>query len=59
MIVVELGDAIAVMPEGTVAPPEAVLIPFEDFALPLFVLWPAGRPSPAARRLTATLGSRA
>ena len=53
VILVELGDSIAIMPEGTVAPPGSVLVPLEGFTLPLFVLWPAGRPSPAARRLIA------
>jgi DNA-binding transcriptional LysR family regulator len=57
VILVELADCVAVMPEGTVAPAGTVLVPLDRFTLPLFVLWPAGRPSPAARRLAATLGS--
>jgi hypothetical protein len=53
VILVELGDAVAVMPDGTAG--DCVSLPLEDFTLPLFVLWPTGRPSPAARRLTVAL----
>ena len=46
------------MPEGAAIPPDVVCLPIEGgFTLPLFVLWPAGRPSPAARRLVAALGA--
>lgn len=44
-------QAIAVMPTGTASPDGVVSIPVEGFTLPLFVLWPAGRPSEAIRRL--------
>ncbi len=49
-------NAVYVMPEGTAVPPDVVSLPIEGgLTLPLFVLWPAGRPSPAARRVIATL----
>lgn len=49
--------AVYLMPEGSALPPDVVCVPIEGgLTLPLFVLWPAGRPSPAARRLIATLG---
>ena len=43
-------------PEGIAVPPAVVCLPIEPpFMMPLFVLWSAGRPSPAARRITAAL----
>ncbi|MBE2316647.1 LysR family transcriptional regulator [Solirubrobacter sp. CPCC 204708] len=50
-------DAVYLMPEGTGVPPGVVARPIAGgLTLPLFVLWAAGRPSPAARRLIAVLG---
>jgi DNA-binding transcriptional LysR family regulator len=49
-------DAVYLMPAGTGVPPDVVVLPIEGaLTLPLFVLWAAGRPSPAARRLIAAL----
>lgn len=49
-------NAVYLMPEGAAVPPDVVCLPIDGgLTLPLFVLWPAGRPSPAARRLIATL----
>lgn len=50
-------DAIAVMPAGTVPPPGTTGLAVDDFELPLYVLWPAGLPSEAVRRLREAMGT--
>jgi DNA-binding transcriptional LysR family regulator len=48
-------DAVRLMPAGTAPPEGIVAIPVTDFAAPLVLLWPAGRPSPAVERLRLAL----
>ena len=50
-------DTIAIMPTGTACPVGVVSIPVTDFALPLLVLWLAGRPPHAISRLRETMGA--
>jgi DNA-binding transcriptional LysR family regulator len=48
--------AVALMPAGTPPPHGVVAVALEEgFALPLVVLWPAGRPSPAVHALLEAL----
>jgi DNA-binding transcriptional LysR family regulator len=48
--------AISVMPAGTPAPEGVAAVALEGgFALPLLLLWPAGRPSPAVQALLEAL----
>jgi DNA-binding transcriptional LysR family regulator len=50
------GGAVSLMPAGTPAPEGVVALAIEGgFALPLVVLWPAGRPSPAVPALLEAL----
>jgi DNA-binding transcriptional LysR family regulator len=51
-------DAIAIMPIGTATPDGVISIPIQDFTLPLHLLWPAGRPSDAIRRLREAMSER-
>jgi DNA-binding transcriptional LysR family regulator len=44
-------DLVALMPAGTWTSDGIVSVPVEDFAVPLVLLWPAGRPSAAVERL--------
>ncbi len=54
---VETG-AVALVPTGWPRGDENVRVPIEDeISLPLLVLWPAGAPSPAVRRIRARLSS--
>lgn len=49
-------DAVAIVPEGWPPHPGVTYLPFaEDLTLPLVVLWPAGAPPLAVRRLRARL----
>jgi DNA-binding transcriptional LysR family regulator len=43
--------AVALVPTGTPPPPGARCMPVRDFAAPLWLLWPAGLPPAAVRRL--------
>ena len=59
---VDLADhaAVALIPAGETLPPGVAAIPFrEDFTLPLLLVWPAGRPTPATDRLREALGDDA
>jgi DNA-binding transcriptional LysR family regulator len=52
------GRAVTVMPRGFLAPPGVVEVPIrDDITLPLLVMWPAGAPSAAVRRLRAAMTS--
>ena len=53
---VDQQKAVAVMPTGTVCPSGVVDIPIEDVALPLFVVWLAGRRSEVVDRLRRAMG---
>ncbi len=50
-------DAIAVVPVGSAIPERIVAVPVASFTLPLFVLWPAGRPPSAVRLLRQAMAS--
>ena len=51
-------DAIAIMPIGTATPDGVIGVPIQDLSLPLHLLWPAGRPSDAIRRVRDTMSER-
>ena len=57
VLLTELGppDLVALMPAGTVTREGIVSVPVSDFAAPLVLLWPAGRPSAAVERLRLAL----
>ena len=51
-------DAVAIMPAGAPSAGDTVDLETEDdLTLPLVVLWPAGAPSPAVRRISAALAT--
>jgi DNA-binding transcriptional LysR family regulator len=51
-------DAVAIMPAGAPSAGDTVDLETEDdLTLPLVVLWPAGAPSPAVRRIRAALAT--
>jgi DNA-binding transcriptional LysR family regulator len=49
-------DAVALMPIGTTPPEGVVVLAVADVSVPLVLLWPAGTPAPAVRRLREALG---
>lgn len=51
-------DAIAAMPAGTQSPAGVRRVGIAGFTMPLLLLWPAGRPSPAVAQLREQLGKR-
>jgi DNA-binding transcriptional LysR family regulator len=57
VLLTELGppDLVALMPAGTATREGIASVPVEDFAAPLVLLWPAGRPSAAVERLRLAL----
>jgi DNA-binding transcriptional LysR family regulator len=57
VLLTELAEhaAVALMPAGTAPRDGIVAITVSDFAAPLVLLWPAGRPSPAVERLRLAL----
>ena len=48
-------DVVALMPAGTPPRDGIAVVPVDGFALPLVLLWPAGRPSAAVERLRLAL----
>jgi len=48
-------DVVALMPAGTPPRDGIAVVPVDGFALPLALLWPAGRPSAAVERLRLAL----
>ncbi len=56
-ILIELDhqDVVALMPAGTPPRDGIAVVPVDGFALPLVLLWPAGRPSAAVERLRLAL----
>lgn len=51
-------DAISAMPAGTQSPAGVRRAIIAGFTMPLLLLWPAGRPSPAVAQLREQLGNR-